>query len=481
MSGTAALYWQAYPGYSRQDIADQIDRYATFPNPYTALEDDATPLADMLLAGDPATALPIPTHLRSLTPVPNIATFTPTATLDSPHAVVLVESAYLRAGPGVNYEVIGGAFLDESYPVFGQADNWFQISSPYVNGRAWIAGSLVQIVPDNSIIPAIATPLPPPTVIPPLTPTFLPTWTPDRSIPVEPPISAPIPGVTFVPRTITATFTPTITLTPSATFTPTSTYTASPVPSRTSVPNSAPPNTSIPPAPNPTPVGPTATPFFPLSLYGVNLNTSQSINVREAPNLSASNDVDLLCGDIVFIDGYTPVDTFMWYHLQQGGWVRNDAMPNTYNSRTGAEAAAQRCIPTQPASTPSNNQTPSNATPLPNGSPQPTPAPYVVISFGGAGSYTVGQGCSANIIVTVSGSPATGNMHVKNAWFDSNGLPQGDVYPTTTFPVGSTSYPVGFGGNQPSYYEHEVWFEYNGINSVSIAGHTCANLPTPTP
>jgi tetratricopeptide (TPR) repeat protein len=88
-----------------------------------------------------------------------------------------------------------------------------------------------------------------------------------------------------------------------------------------------------------------------------------------------------------------------------------------------------------------------------------------------------GEGCQVNITLQVSGSPATGNFHVWNAFYS----PEGDVYATITLPIGNYNYQVGLGGNgNPEYYRHEVWFEYNGISSNRLSNLVCPGL-TPFP
>jgi len=121
-------------------------------------------------------------------------------------------------------------------------------------------------------------------------------------------------------------------------------------------------------------------------------------------------------------------------------------------------------------------------TPKPTLTSTPTlplsPTPSVVLL---SASYIgAGEGCYALITSQVSGSPATGEFHVWNAYYGSGS----SVYETTTLPVGSSNYRVRLGGKEnPEYYRHEVWFEYNGISS-NVLGEDgnliCPGL-TPSP
>lgn len=116
--------------------------------------------------------------------------------------------------------------------------------------------------------------------------------------------------------------------------------------------------------------------------------------------------------------------------------------------------------------------TPVPPTPIPQ--PTSTPSPYVeLLSASYVGS---GEGCSALINFQVSGSPATGNFHVWNAFYG----PEGDIYGQITLPVGPNGYQVVLGGYPTENYWHEVWFEYNGVSSNRLTGLICPGL-TPSP
>jgi hypothetical protein len=108
----------------------------------------------------------------------------------------------------------------------------------------------------------------------------------------------------------------------------------------------------------------------------------------------------------------------------------------------------------------------------------PTLAPSVQLIS--ASPRTTGIGCQMDIMVKVSGSAATGSFHVMNS---SNG-PSGELYPAAILPIGTFGNNiVKLSGSQPETYEHEVWFEFDGIESNHLTGLLCPLLPkaTPTP
>ena len=114
----------------------------------------------------------------------------------------------------------------------------------------------------------------------------------------------------------------------------------------------------------------------------------------------------------------------------------------------------------------------------PSPSPTLTPAPFVSLEF--HGEYVPSGGtCIARIIVTVVNGPVSGIFHVWNASYG----PEGDPYDPFPFAVGTSDYWVGLGGDQPAYYEHKVWLEYNNGTATTppITGLACPNMPTATP
>ena len=118
-------------------------------------------------------------------------------------------------------------------------------------------------------------------------------------------------------------------------------------------------------------------------------------------------------------------------------------------------------------------------TPTITRTPTPTQPPLVELL---SSSYrTTGIGCQMDIVVKVSGSPATGSFHVMN----SSNAPEGEVFQQVTLPVGTYSNNiVSLRGNTPQTYVHEVWFEVNspqGEQSNRLRNLSCPFLPTATP
>lgn len=114
-------------------------------------------------------------------------------------------------------------------------------------------------------------------------------------------------------------------------------------------------------------------------------------------------------------------------------------------------------------------------TPTITRTPTATKPPFVELI---SSSYrTRGIGCQVNIVVKVSGSPATGSFHVLNS---SNG-PVGEVFQETTLPVGTYGNNiVSLSGDRPESYFHDVWFESDGIPSNRLTGLKCPFVPTAT-
>jgi len=94
-----------------------------------------------------------------------------------------------------------------------------------------------------------------------------------------------------------------------------------------------------------------------------------------------------------------------------------------------------------------------------------------------------GIGCQVDVQVQVIGSAVTGVFHVRN---DSYSAGTSTVSPQTTLPLGkdyasaySLSNLLTLSGDQPAYYQHEVWFEYDGKQSNHLTGLICPNIPPP--
>jgi hypothetical protein len=91
---------------------------------------------------------------------------------------------------------------------------------------------------------------------------------------------------------------------------------------------------------------------------------------------------------------------------------------------------------------------------------------------------TTGIGCQVDIVVKVSGSSATGSFHVMN----SSNAPVGEVFQQVILPIGTYSNNiVSLSGNRPESYFHEVWFEFDGLQSNRLRNLKCPFVPTATP
>lgn len=93
-----------------------------------------------------------------------------------------------------------------------------------------------------------------------------------------------------------------------------------------------------------------------------------------------------------------------------------------------------------------------------------------------------GVGCQIDVRVQVTGSPANGNFHVRNAGMDAEGI----ASPPMTLQVGSDwissfniNYLLTLPGDEEQYYMHEIWFEYNGVESNRLKELICPGLFIP--
>jgi von Willebrand factor type A domain len=138
----------------------------------------------------------------------------------------------------------------------------------------------------------------------------------------------------------------------------------------------------------------------------------------------------------------------------------------TVTQTTGAPTTALTWTPTVTPVTPS-------ATPV-----QVTSVKLLNVTY-----LTQGIGCQIDVQVQVNGGPATGEFHVRN---DSYAPGDSTAAPQTTLQVG-TNYASTFGftnqltlsGDKPAYYQHEVWFEYNGVQSNHLKNVVCPGIPPP--
>ena len=103
----------------------------------------------------PARPTPVPTlaRLPSVTPVPPIPTTLPatptvpasTPTPEPPVGRVAV-AANVRAGPGLEYAVVGGLTAGAPVSLLGRFDTWYRVQGPG-EVRGWMASQVLEIDP----------------------------------------------------------------------------------------------------------------------------------------------------------------------------------------------------------------------------------------------------------------------------------------------------------------------------------------------
>ena len=129
-----------------------------------------------------------------------------------------------------------------------------------------------------------------------------------------------------------------------------------------------------------------------------------------------------------------------------------------------------------PTSTITSTWTPS-ATPYPTFTAAPSSVSLLAVNY-----LTSGVGCQVDVQMQVNESNAIGVFHVRN---DSMGA-DGVVSSSITLQTGtnwlsalSVSNLLTLPGDQPQYYLHEIWFEYNGIETNHLEGLICPGLFLP--
>lgn len=115
--------------------------------------------------------------------------------------------------------------------------------------------------------------------------------------------------------------------------------------------------------------------------------------------------------------------------------------------------------------------------------PSSTPIQATSVELLSANPVSSGIGCQIDVQVRVVGGPAVGTFHVRNDFYTPG---DSSAYPQTTLQVGtnyastfSLSNLITLGGDKPEYYKHEVWFEYNGVQSNHLVDLFCPGIPPP--
>lgn len=517
VTGFAALLWERYPALSRQEIQEFILNDATIDVRISQIYDinygqgifQVTPVVSIWTPT--ATPSPSETPIPFVTPAPSpTLTDTPTLQTGLPIAIVKVESAYLRGGPGVEYDVRRAAFQTDQFIIAGEAYGWYVLEG----SSSWIASSLVEVIPAGAQIPPAANVPPFPTSLTPVfTPTFLPTPTSMPGRPDEPgepqatrtlapppgqltPVISATPNETAtqqvretatryadeltatatiqfatltqlpIDQTATATlWTPTPIASPTinatiTTFTPTPDYLATGAALATMTRNAIqvqiaatrPTVTQAIPSATPTPVPNQAcTPAIP--------NGWVTYTVRAGDTISALT---------IFTD--TDESAFRAANCKYDNLI----IPgDTLYLRTTPPLPRPTDTPTPVPVTDGSGQ--NDDGPIPDGEPISISA-----SIGGAGPYgeNGGQGCYATLFVTVTGVESTsGNVYVSNGSYQ----PPGNLeIPNAVFPRGTSSHRITLGGAKPQYVQHSASVQ-TGIGSASAGPAFCGPELTPTP
>jgi len=95
---------------------------------------------------------------------------------------------------------------------------------------------------------------------------------------------------------------------------------------------------------------------------------------------------------------------------------------------------------------------------------------------------TTGVGCQVDVQVKVTDSSATGTFHVRNESMGADGvvsLPITLQTGTNWLSAFSVSNLLTLPGDQQQYYLHEIWFEYNGVETNHLEDLICPGLFLP--
>ncbi|MBP7691035.1 MAG: SH3 domain-containing protein [Anaerolineales bacterium] len=137
----------------------------------------------------PATAAPLPTTALVIPTVTSAPAEPPTAAPTEAPAVTAAPAATaapagpavnitlpanVRAGPGINYAIIGGLDVGSTPAVTGRdaSTTWYVIA--YLGGQGWVSNQVAQFAGDINALPVVAAPPLPPTAVPSPVPTNAP-------------------------------------------------------------------------------------------------------------------------------------------------------------------------------------------------------------------------------------------------------------------------------------------------------------------
>ena len=133
------------------------------------------------------TAEPAATEAAAATSADTAAAPTAVPATTAP-SLTIVQSANVRNGPGLVYNIIGGLAAGSTPTAIGRdsGGQWFVIQ--YGSGQGWVSGLLAKYSGDSSSLPVIAAP--PTPIPPPPTATPVPTAPPPPTAPPAPPPTA---------------------------------------------------------------------------------------------------------------------------------------------------------------------------------------------------------------------------------------------------------------------------------------------------
>jgi WD40 repeat protein len=193
VAGLVALIWEANPVFSREEVISFLKQRAIQDDAYIAGPDNVYGAGALYLPMPEITPTPFPSLTPSITAVPTpTLTLMPTATqteifiptitasLDHPLAVVMVELANIRSGPGSIFNIITSVEEGARLPIIAQAydTTWYLVSLTDAS-QGWIPASVVALEPNGAIVQIAAT-------IPANSSVFLPTSTDTPSVTSSP-------------------------------------------------------------------------------------------------------------------------------------------------------------------------------------------------------------------------------------------------------------------------------------------------------
>ena len=115
--------------------------------------------------------------VKSIQPVDSSATAVPAPASTAPSVIVRFQAVNVRAGPSLNYAVIGERSLGDVCAIAGSNSDqsWWQIQCP--DGLiGWMADEVVRVTGDTSNVPVVASPPPPPVAPTPTPPPSTGAW-----------------------------------------------------------------------------------------------------------------------------------------------------------------------------------------------------------------------------------------------------------------------------------------------------------------